>query len=124
MHSINSAASDLIDADGAEEASRVVRRAARNVLAAPMPDERLAENLAKIIHKVALEYRRACRLAATAGATESDCQRAAVEAAIGRHQQLDPMAPFNRHDAADTVLEMVGNVILAEPFWFWHGPDA
>ena len=124
MHSINSAASDLIDADGAEEASRVVRRAARNVLAAPMPDERLAENLAKIIHEVALEYRRACRVAPTSGATESDCERAAVDAAIGRHQQLDPMAPFNRHDAVAAVLEMVGNVILAEPFWFWHGPDA
>jgi hypothetical protein len=123
MDTLSAVASDLIEADGAEEAPRVVRRAARNVLAAPM-HEHLAENPAKFIREVSLEYRRACRVAASAGATESDCERAAVDAAIGRHQQLDPMAPFNRHDAVAAVLEMVGEVILTDHLWFWHGPDA
>jgi hypothetical protein len=123
MDTLSVVASNLIEADGAGEAPWVVRRAAQKVLAAPM-HEHLAENPAKIIREVALEYRRACRVAPTSGATESDCERAAVDAAIGRHQQLDPMAPFNRHDAVAAVLEMVGEVILTDHLWFWHGPDA
>jgi hypothetical protein len=124
MNNLSAVGSYLFDVDVAEEAPGIVRGPEGNVLATPWPDEPLFQNPPDIVYNVALEYRRAWRVAVAAEATELDCERAAVDAAIGRHQQLDPMAPFNRHDAADTVLEMVGNVILAEPFWFWHGPDA
>jgi hypothetical protein len=124
VDSINAVASDLIEVDGAEEALSIARRAPRDVLAKPLPDEPLRKNRPDIVHEVALEYRRICRLATAAGATGSDCERAAVDVAIRRYQEFDPTAPFNRHDAVTATLEMVGNVILRDPFWFWHGPDA
>ena len=124
MDSINAVASDLIEVDGAEEAPSIARRAPRHVLAKPLPDEPLLENPPDIVRDVALSYRRDWRAAKAAGATETDCERAAVDVAIRRHQEFDPTAPFNRHDAVTATLEMVGNVILRDPFWFWHGPDA
>jgi hypothetical protein len=123
VDSINAVASDLIEVDGAEEAPSIARRAPRDVLAKPLPDEPLLENPPDIVHDVALSYRRACRVATAAGATGADCERAAVDAAIRRYQELEPPAPLNLHAAA-AVLEMVGHVILANPGWFWHGPDA
>jgi hypothetical protein len=124
VDSINAVASDLIEADGVEEAPRVARRAARDVLAKPLPDEPLIKDPPDIVHEVALEYRRDWRAAKAAGATESDCERAAVDAAIRRYQELDPTARCNRHDAVAVALEMVGNVILADHRWFWRGPNA
>jgi hypothetical protein len=121
MDSINAVASDLIEADGAEEAPRVARRASQNVLAIPLADERLPKNPPHIVHEVAMEYRRACRLAARA--TVPEYEQAAVDAAVRRYKEVDPTAPLNRHDAVAAVLEMVGNVILADHLWFWDGPD-
>jgi hypothetical protein len=92
--------------------------------ARPLLDERLPKSPPDIVQQVALEYRRVYSLARVACATESDRERAAVDAAIQRHQELDPTAPFNRHDAVAATLEMVGRVILADHLWFWHGPDA
>jgi hypothetical protein len=124
VDSINAVTSDLIEAGGAEEAPRVAQRAARDMLTRPLPDERLPKSPPDIVQQVALEYRRGYSLARVACATESDRERAAVDAAIRRYQELDPTAPFNRHDAVAATLEMVGNVILADHLWFWHGPDA
>jgi hypothetical protein len=123
VDSIIAGTSDLIEADGAEEALRVTRRATRDMLTRPLPVERLHEHLPDIVQQVALEYRRVYRAAMVACATE-DRERAAVDAAIGRYQELDPIAPFNRNDAVAATLEMVGKVILADHLWFWHGPDA
>ena len=123
MDSFIAGTSDLIEADGAEEAPRVTRRATRDMLTKPLRVERLHEHLPDIVQQVALEYRRVYRMAVVACATE-DCERAAVDAAIGRYQELDATAPFNRHDAVAATLGMVGRVILADHVWFWHGPDA
>jgi hypothetical protein len=122
MDSISAVASDLIEADA--EAPGVVRRAARAVLARLLPDERLLENAPDIVREVALSYRRDWRAAKATGALESDCERAAVDVAIQRYEELDPTAPVNRYDAVAATLEMVGKVILADHIWFWHGPDA
>ena len=124
MDSINAVADDLIEAEGAEEAPRVGRRATGDGLAGPLPDERLLENAPDIVHEVALSYRRDWRAVKGTGASESDCETAAVDVAIQRYKELDPTAPVNRHDAVAATLEMVGKVILADHFWFWHGPDA
>jgi hypothetical protein len=124
VDSINAAASDSIEGNAAEEVSSVARRPARSVLARPLPDGRLADNPTDIVHAVALQYRRDWRAAKVAGATESDCERAAVDAATRRYQEVDPTAPPNQQDSVAATLEMVGHVILGDPFWFWHGPDA
>jgi hypothetical protein len=124
VDSTNAVTSDLIEADGAEEAPRVARRAAPDMLTRPLPDERLPESPPDIVQRVALEYRRVYYRARVACATQSDCERAAVDAAIRRYQELDPTAPFNRHDAVAATLDMVGKLILADHLWFWHGPDA
>jgi hypothetical protein len=123
VDTINAVTGDFIEADGAE-APRVARRAAQDTLTRSPPDERLPKNPLDVVQQVALEYRRAYSLATAAGATVSDRERAAVDAAIRKHQELDPAAPFNRHDAVATTFEMVGRVILADHLWFWHGPDA
>jgi len=124
VNSINAVTRDLIEADGAEEAPRAARRAARDTLTRPLPDERLPKGPPDIVQQVALEYRRVYYLATVASGTESDRERAAIDAAIRRYQELDPTAPFNRHDVVAATLEMIGNVILADHVWFWHGPDA
>jgi hypothetical protein len=123
VDSINAVTGDFIEADGAEEAPGVARRTARDALTRPLPDERLPKSPPDIVRQVALEYRRVY-LARVAGVNQLDCERAAIDAAIQRHQELDPTAPFNRHDAVAATLEMVGRVILADHLWFWHGPDA
>jgi hypothetical protein len=94
------------------------------MLTRPLPDERLDKSPPDIVQQVALEYRRVYRVTMVACATESDCERAALDAAIRRYQELDPTAPFNRYDAVAATLELVGNVILADHLWFWHGPEA
>jgi hypothetical protein len=115
--------SDLIEADGAEEAARVARRVARDQLTRPPPDQRLPKGPPDIAQQVALEYRRVY-LARVTCVEQSDCERAAIEAAIRRYQELDSAASFNRHDAVAATLEMIGRVILADHLWFWHGPAA
>jgi hypothetical protein len=112
--------SDLIEADGAEEAPRVAWRPARDALTRPLPDELLPKSPPDIAQQVALEYRRVY-LARVTRVEQSDCERAAIDAAIRKYQELDPAAPFNRHDAVAATLEMVGKVILADHLWFWHG---
>jgi hypothetical protein len=120
VDSINAVAGDLIEA----EEAKVARRAARDKLAKTLPHARLLENASDIVREVALSYRRDWRAAKGSGVSESDCETAAVDVAIRRYKELDPTAPVNRHDAVAATLEMVGKVILADHFWFWHGPDA
>jgi hypothetical protein len=108
--SIKAIASDLIEAAGTGEAPRVARRAARDVLTRRLSDEPLRKNRPDIVHEVALEYRRVCRVATAAGATGADCEGAAVNVAIQRYEELGPTAPFNRYDAVAATLEMVGKV--------------
>jgi hypothetical protein len=74
--------------------------------------------------EVALAYRRVWRAARAAGATAAEYEQAALDAAVRKRRELDPTALLDRHDAGAAALAIVGDVILANTAWFWHGPDA